>query len=333
MAKRKRLTPANPMFLDPTPETHSTVTAPLRAPIADVAREASATAAAEEMARTLSEARAGGRMVIAVPLEQIRRDHLVRDRVAVDQEEMSVLIESLRARGQQMPVDLVDLLPATEGPRYGLISGWRRCLALERLHEETGEARFGEVLGLVRRPRDSSDAYVAMIEENEIRVGLSYFERARIVLRATEMGAFATQTEALRGLFASASRAKRSKIKSFLTIVCHLDGALRFPRALGERQGLALAQALDADPRQGPVLAALLRDQPAESAEAEQILIRRALVPRKPAPVEPLEPADRRTPGPVRVERRGTGEIVLTADSLDAAFLAELKAWLVARGS
>ncbi|ODM45556.1 hypothetical protein A9320_27680, partial [Ruegeria sp. PBVC088] len=246
MAKRKRLTPANPMFLDPAPETKSAVSAPSRAPIADVAREASATAAAEELARQRDRDRAEGRMVIAVSLSEIRRDYLSRDRIpTVDEEEMAALVESIRARGQQSPVDLVDLYPNRDGARYGLISGWRRCMALERLQAETGEARFGKVLALLRRPSESAEAYVAMIEENEIRVGLSHYERARIVTRAVEAGAYPDETEALRGLFATASRAKRSKIKSFTTIVRALDGELGFPRALGERQGLALAQALE----------------------------------------------------------------------------------------
>ena len=320
MAKRKRLTPANPMFLEPAPETKSA--APLRAPIADVAREASATAAAEEMARSMAEARTQGRMVIAVPLAQIRRDHLTRDRVSVDEDEMAPLVESLRVRGQQTPVDLVDLWPNKAGPRYGLISGWRRCLALERLHAETGEAQFSEVLALLRRPEDSSQAYVAMIEENEIRAGLSYYERARIVLRAVEAGAFADAGAALRGLFASASRAKRSKIGSFTTIVSALDGALRFPRALGERQGLALAQALEADPDLAARLAGILRLEAPESAEAELALLQKALKPAKPA--RPKRP-------PVQVLRRSSREVSLIGEGLDETFLKELEAWVAKR--
>lgn len=325
MAKRKRLTPANPMFLEPAPETKSAVAAPMRAPIADVAREASATAAAEEMARTLSEARASGRMVIAVPLGQIRRDYLARDRLAaVDEGEMRELVESLRARGQQTPVDLVDLWPNTQGPRYGLISGWRRCLALERLHAETGEARFAEVLALLRRPEESAQAYLAMIEENEIRVGLSYFERARVVLRAVEAGAYPDESAALRGLFASASRAKRSKIGSFTSVVRALEGALRFPRALGERQGLALAQALEAQTDLGPRLTSELRRAAPETAEAELALLRRLLAPEKPAETPP-------SPAPVQIERRSDREIALIGEALDEDFVRDLEAWLARR--
>ena len=52
---------------------------------------------------------------------------------------------------------------------YGLISGWRRLTALQALHAETGEARFATVQALVRRPETAADAYVTMVEENEIR--------------------------------------------------------------------------------------------------------------------------------------------------------------------
>lgn len=281
MAKRKRLTPANPAFFEPALEVKSALGAPMRsAPIADVAREASASAAAEELARSLTEARAAGRMVIAVPLAQIQLDYLVRDRVVVDETEMQALKDSLRARGQQTPVELVDL----GEDRYGLISGWRRCAALKSLAEETGDPRFAEVQGLLRQPEDSADAYLAMVEENEIRVGLSYFERARIVAKAVAGDVFDSDRAALQTLFQSASRAKRSKIGSFLAVVRALDGGLRYPEALGERLGLQLARALGDDPALGDALRARLSAAKPETAEAEGRVLEQALSPRREAP-------------------------------------------------
>ena len=91
---------------------------------------------------------------------------------------------------------------------------------------------------MVRRPDSAADAYVAMVEENEIRLGLSQYERARIAALATERGVFPSEKAALLALFASASRAKRSRIRAFLEIYHALDGALRFPAALPERLGL-----------------------------------------------------------------------------------------------
>ncbi len=106
---------------------------------------------------------------------------------------------------------------------------------------------FSTVLALVRRPVDAADAYVAMVEENEIRVGLSYFERARIVSRAVEEGVYVDTKSALNGLFRNGSRAKRSKIKSFLAVVEQLGPYLSYPAGIGERLGLALSQKLQAD--------------------------------------------------------------------------------------
>jgi ParB family chromosome partitioning protein len=80
---------------------------------------------------------------------------------------MDALKASLAARGQQTPIEVVELV---EG-RYGLISGWRRLHALRANGAKTVKA-------IITAPREVSDAYVAMIEKNEIRVDLSYFERA-----------------------------------------------------------------------------------------------------------------------------------------------------------
>lgn len=273
MAKRKRLTPANPAFLDSGTPAEPALS-PLRAaPIAEVAREASHSAAAEEMARTLTEAREGGRMVLSVPLEQVQLNYLVRDRIAVQDDEMRALKDSLRSRGQQTPVELVELAAG----RYGLISGWRRCAALRALHEETGEARFDQVLALLRKPGDAAEAYQAMVEENEIRVGLSYFERARIVAKAVEQGVFDSSRTALQTLFASASRPRRSKIGSFLVLVDAFEGHLHYPEAISERLGLQLSRTLTQSDGFAEVLRKRAADQPAQSAADEIAMLESAL--------------------------------------------------------
>ncbi|MFU8836620.1 MAG: ParB/RepB/Spo0J family partition protein, partial [Roseovarius sp.] len=187
------------------------------APIARVAGEASLTAAFEEVSRELSTARNEGRLVQRLPLERIEATWLMRDRThpgTGNDPDFAALLDSLRRNGQRTPIEVVDL---GQG-RFGLISGWRRLTALTRLRDETGEARFDTVLALLRQPASSEEAYVAMVEENEIRLGLSYYERARIAARAVEAGVFPSTRVALQSLFASASRAKRSKIGSFLTL-------------------------------------------------------------------------------------------------------------------
>lgn len=316
MAKRKRLTPANPVFLSEDPAATERHTAP----IADVAGEASARAALQEVTETLTRARSEGRLVISVPLEKIDTAYLVRDRVAVDEEEMTALIDSLRARGQQTPIEVAPL----DGDRYGLISGWRRCTALKQLHAETGDDRFATVQALVRQADQSAAAYLAMVEENEIRVGLSFYERARIVARTVENRVYSSETEALRALFASASRAKRSKIKSFMSIVTALDGTLCFPQSIGERLGLQLAKALEADPDLPARLRVALGQTPPASAEAEQTAIAAVLNPKKQSLKR--EKAEETLPG--LTLKTGRNSLTLKGAALNDELQARLIAWL-----
>jgi hypothetical protein len=89
-----------------------------------------------------------------------------------------------------------------------------------------------------------------MVEENEIRLGLSHYERARVAALAAARGVFDSEEAALRALFATASRPKRSRIRAFLEIYHALDDTLRFPAHLPERLGLALVELVRAG--QGP---------------------------------------------------------------------------------
>jgi ParB family transcriptional regulator, chromosome partitioning protein len=281
MAKRIRLTPPQETYLAPAPLENKALNGPFgsaarsSAPIAQMAGDAAAVAALREVTHELQSARAEGRLVQQVPLVAIEVDHLLRDRIHNDDEDMAALRESLRARGQQTPVDLVDL----GGGRYGLISGWRRLMALSALYDETKEARFSTIQGLLRRPDGSAGAYLAMVEENEIRVGLGHYERARIAAKAAEAGVYPDVQAALRHLFSTASKAKRSKIGSFVTLYRVLDGALKFPAMIPERLGLALVAALDADAALGPRLVQMLGAAQPKTATEEQALLSQALRP------------------------------------------------------
>lgn len=300
MAKRKRLSPAQSDYLAgapaPAPETK---TMPLgRAPIAQVAAEAASAAALEELAGAWQQAREAGRMIQEIDAAKIEAGYLVRDRIMADDEELQSLMESLRARGQQTPIEVVDL---GEG-RFGLISGWRRLTALRRLLAETGEARFGRVLAILRRPENAADAYVAMVEENEIRVGLSYYERARVAARAVEKGVYDSEKQALLSLFSTASRAKRSKIRSFLTIYRAADDLLRCPAAIGERLGLALAKKLETGPGETDRLRAALRGAAADSQEDEMAVLAEFL---KPCEVPANDPKKASLTPPLETEKTG----------------------------
>lgn len=301
MAKRKRLSPPRlDIAPEATPETKSAFpsyprgVAPTRnMPIASVAREAAGSAALDEIGRTLSEAREEGRLINWLLLEEIDESYLMRDRMETCEEEMQALIDSLRERGQQTAIEVADLGKGAN-PRWGLISGWRRLTALRRIAAEEGIS--GRVLAIPRSPRNAADAYRAMVEENEIRVGLSHYERARIVARAADAGVYADDMEALRALFGAATRSRRSKIGSFVRIVRALDAALRFPTQIGERAGLALVRALDEDPGLAERLRARLAASAPTDAETEAALLAKAIAEtisnaEAPTPIDTPAPA------------------------------------------
>jgi ParB/RepB/Spo0J family partition protein len=313
MAKRRRLTPAKSDFMNPL----GTPSSSARAPIAQVAGEAAAVSAMEEMRAQVQELREKGEVILRIPLEKVQSDYLIRDRVVVEDEALQSLIESIRARGQQTPIEVVE---EPDGG-YGLISGWRRLAALRALQEQ-GVAGCDQVKALIRQPKDRSEAYVAMVEENEVRADLSYYERARIVLKALEAGVFEGEKQALQTLFGSASYARRSKIKSFVVIVDALDGCLRFPAAIGERLGLKLAKALSENATLQAQLRQRLQQTSAKTANAEQAVIAQVLAAdtEKPLKTAPVSLAISVTGGQGRVELHGPG--------VTPAFLEKLKAWV-----
>lgn len=329
MAKRKRLTPPDPALLKEGVPGAVFDTPARPAPIADVARDASSAALAGELAETLTKARESGRMVLELELDQIETGYLVRDRIVMEDAELRALLASLRARGQQTPIEVAELAPG----RYGLISGWRRCHALRLLHAETGDSAFLKVLALQRSPAQASEAYLAMVEENEIRVGLSYYERARIAVKAVDQGVFETEQAALRHLYHAASRAKRSKIGSFLSIVHALDGALRFPEALPERAGLRLAKALEADKRLPGRLRAGLDKAAPGTAEAERAWLAQALE-ALPAPPKGRPAGRKVSAAPERIGKAAwmrenpDGSVTVGGTSVTPALRKKLRNWL-----
>ncbi|WP_289040980.1 ParB N-terminal domain-containing protein [uncultured Aliiroseovarius sp.] len=185
-----------------------------------------------------------GLVMVEVPLDQIDSDDMVRDRINVDEAEMEELRASIRENGLRLPVELYELTKPAEGRKYGIISGYRRVLAMRGLLAATGDERFAVIKALIKLPETLPAAFVAMVEENEVRADLSHFERGRIAAISAQSGIFDSVEDAVAQLFGSASKAKRSKVRSFALIFEALGDMLVFPEALTERQGLRLAGAL-----------------------------------------------------------------------------------------
>jgi len=186
-----------------------------------------------------------GQLVRAIALEEIDRDYLRRDRMEVEEDELQELISSIHHNGLRSPVEVVAL--ADGG--FGLVSGFRRLEAFARLNRS--HDGFAEIPAFVRAGNDSSAAYVSMVEENELRANLTPYERGRIAVLVVGQGVFASIEEAVDVLFAAASKAKRSKVRSFAAVHEGLGDLLRFPSALSEKAGLRLATALRAGGQAG----------------------------------------------------------------------------------
>ncbi len=314
MAKRKRLdVPTEPVPSDL--ETKSAFSPPrTRMPIADVASDTAGRAALEEVAREMTAAEEQGRVIKRLPISGISMHHLCRDRMVLDEEEMEALKASLAARGQQTPVEVVRL-----GPGYGLISGLRRIEALRALGQT-------EVLALVRQPDSAAAAYRSMIEENEIRADLSFYERANIAHAAVGQGVYPRVKDAVAGLFAHAAPAKRSKIAKFVVLREALGGVLRFPTAIPEKLGFALAQAIEADRSFAGRLSTALKSADPQDAAAERAVLDAALK-------RPSVPPRREELAPGLTLEVGKGRAILSGKSLDDGLLDELRAFLAARVS
>jgi ParB family chromosome partitioning protein len=180
-----------------------------------------------------------GRVIVELPLDSIDPDHMRRDRIVVEAAELLELKTSVQTHGLRHPIEVV----ALDDGRYGLISGWRRLTVMTQLRDEAGED-FATIKAMVLPPHETGALYTAMVEENELRAQITPYERGRIAVVLAEQGVFADTEAAIDTLFAAASRAKRSKIRSFALVHDELGGMLQFPTDLSERAGLRLAYAL-----------------------------------------------------------------------------------------
>lgn len=214
-----------------------------------------------------------GRVIELLPIASIQADAIVRDRMVIKSEEMDELKASIRDHGLRLPIEV---FAQKSGPRdYALLSGYRRLRAFKELYEETNDEMFQSIPALLRDPETLGGGFAAMVEENEIRASLSHYERGRIAVVAAQHGSFQTTDDAIAQLFRAASKAKRSKIRSFALIFEELGDLLKHAEEMKERDGLKLAGAL----RSGLVqpLRRALEDSESRTSEVEVAALHAAI--------------------------------------------------------
>ncbi len=284
------------------------------APIAQIAAETAAAhdprsaEARAEAARDRAEATAfreaqgRGLVMLEIPLDEIEADALVRDRMVIDAAELEELQAAIARNGLRLPVEVFPR-DGTGAP-WGLLSGYRRLMAVRSLRDLNRDGRYDRIKAVVRAPEAMGGAFAAMIEENEIRAALSHYERGRIAVIAAQQGAFPNAEAAVDALFPVASKAKRSKIRSFALIFEELGDMLKFPDLLREKEGLRLAQGLR-DGAETPLRTALA-EADAASAEEEAAVIAGVLdALAAPAPDPRKGGRPKRPPGPRAVASSG----------------------------
>lgn len=188
--------------------------------------------------------------ILAIPIDAIDGDALIRDRIGLEPDAFTELRRSILVDGLRNPVELVELAPppGSDGqtpPRYGLIAGYRRLMALRALRDD-GHDGFETVPAILRDTGDVTELYRLMVEENALRADISPWETARLVAMTVHSRLFPTIEAAVARLHAPASRQKQQRIRYIADLVDDLDGLLAAPETLSERQLLKLAAAVQA---------------------------------------------------------------------------------------
>lgn len=277
MARRRQIDTPSPedlARLDREAEASGFAAKPRAAPIAQVVADAAQAGspltveAQEAQARDRVEAdrarqaRADGWEVAEIPIDEIGADAFSRDRAVIESAALEELRQSIRVNGLRLPIEVV----ARDGGGYDLISGLRRLMATRDVAGQGGTIR-----AFVRPSRPQAELMVSMVEENEVRANLSSYERGRAAVLAAQDGVFPSIEAAVDAMFATASKAKRSKVRSFALVHEVLGDMLAFPQDLSERQCLRLAGAIKAG--QGEALRTLLARGGATDAAAEWAML------------------------------------------------------------
>ena len=246
-----------PLAPSPAPRVRDRSPGPMGAAVRDAAESMTEATEAKveqrrrnaEDAKTYRKAQEDGRVLLNLAIADIATDDLPRDRLALDEvarsDEMEELKASIRARGQKEPVEVY----RDAAGCYQIKKGWRRLTALRQLLEETGDARFAEIVARVESgAADRLDRYVDMVEENVVREDLTFAEMAQVAITAAADPEVEGQgAEALvNRLYGSLHKMKRSYIRSFVVLLETLGDRLPFPKGVSRNLGVEVVRVMKA---------------------------------------------------------------------------------------
>jgi len=208
-----------------------------------------------------------------IPVHKVDTQKLSRDRKPVKDDTLEELKTSIIAIGLSNPIR-VEQKP--DG-RFELIQGWRRLQAFRELEGAFQDGRFTHIpAGYVATGDTLETSYRRMVDENLVRKDVSFAEMALLARAYAADPATACEDidKAVAILFRSAGYQKRSYIRAFAELLDLLDGALRYPEALGRNLGLDLRKRLEGAPASVARLRQALDAAPTRDSDKEAAILR-----------------------------------------------------------
>ena len=220
--------------------------------------------------------RNAGHVIQLLPLADVHSTLLTRERMSAEDDELDELVTSIRDVGLSNPIRVLE---RPDGRGFELVQGHRRLNAYRKLFEETGDEEWASVPAAVMPdgPADMADLYRRMVDENVVRKDISFAEMAHAAQNFAADPATGTSDvdKAVAELFKSASYSKRSRIRSFVSLLEKLGGVLLHPTEISRNLGVALEAAMKRRPTLAAEIQAALNDGGNRDAGEELDILRR----------------------------------------------------------
>ena len=220
--------------------------------------------------------RNAGHVIQSLPLAEVHSTLLTRERMSAEDEELDELVTSIRDVGLSNPIRVLE---RPDGDGFELVQGHRRLNAYRRLLEVTGDEEWASVPAAVMPdgPADVAGLYRRMVDENVVRKDISFAEMAHAAQNFAADPATGTSDvdKAVAELFKSAPYSKRSRIRSFVSLLEKLGDVLLHPTEISRNLGVALQSEMKRRPALVAEIRAALGDAGNRDARGEMDILRR----------------------------------------------------------
>ena len=220
--------------------------------------------------------RNAGHVIRPLPLGEVHSTLLTRERMSAEDDELDELVTSIRDIGLSNPIRVLE---RPDGRGFELVQGRRRLNAYRKLFEETGDEEWASVPAAVMPdgPADVAGLYRRMVDENVVRKDISFAEMAHAAKNFAADPATGTSDvdKAVAELFKSSSYSKRSRIRTFVSLLDRIGDVLQHPTEIPRNLGVALDAAIKRRPAVVAEIKAALNEMRDRDATTELDMLRR----------------------------------------------------------